>query len=194
MSGSRRAALPLGAGVPPEVAEAIVAETSQGIWAVDADDRTTFVNGRMAELVGAKPEEMLGAPLYDFLDSASGESTREALERRRKGVAEYREIELRRRDGTTLHAFIESIPILDEIGGYAGAVAMVTDITQRKLVDREVGMLAALVRSSSDAIVACSLDGTIQSWNPSAQALFGWSANEMVGRSLAVVLQAGAEG
>src|SRR3954468_21593661 len=138
MAGSRRAAPPLGAGVPPEVVEAIVAETSQGIWAVDADDRTTFVNARMAEMVGARPEEMLGASLYDFLDVDSGASTRIALKRRRTGVAEYREVELRTGDGSSLHAFVESIPLIDSEGRYAGAVAMVADISRRKQIEAEI--------------------------------------------------------
>src|SRR5690242_1461116 len=116
MSRSGAKAPPQGTVIPPEVVAAIVAETSQGIWAVDATGTTTFVNARMAELVGATRAEMVGTPLYDFLDGTTGEQTRVALERRKEGVSEYREVELRRRDGSLLHAFIESIPVLDDDG------------------------------------------------------------------------------
>ncbi|HEX6712803.1 MAG TPA: EAL domain-containing protein [Thermoleophilaceae bacterium] len=176
------------------VTEAIVSQTSLGVWVLDADDRTTFANERMAKMVASTPETMLGAPVYDFLDPSSAEATRAALQRRRSGVTELREMPFQRCDGTTLHALVESMPLHDADGNYAGAVALVGDITDRKQVEREVGLLAALVRSSSDAIVACSLDGTVQSWNPAAEALFGWSANEIAGRSLGTILAAGAEG
>jgi diguanylate cyclase (GGDEF)-like protein/PAS domain S-box-containing protein len=183
-----------GAPALADVVEAIVSQTSLGVWALDADDRTTFVNERMAEMVGAAPAEMLGAPVYDFLGDEAAESTRRALERRRTGISELREMPLQRSDGTTIHALVESMPLHDADGDYAGAVAMVGDITARKQIEREVGMLAALVQSSSDAIVACSLDGTVQSWNPAAEGLFGWSANEIIGRSLGTILAAGPEG
>jgi diguanylate cyclase (GGDEF)-like protein/PAS domain S-box-containing protein len=176
------------------VTEAIVSQTSLGVWVLDADDRTIFVNERMAELVASTAEAMVGARVYDFLDVEAGEATRLALERRRSGVSELRELAFVRSDGATLHALVESMPLHDDDGGYVGAVALIGDITTRKQIEREVSLLAALVRSSSDAIVACSLDGTVRSWNPAAEALFGWSANEMTGRSLGTILAAGPDG
>jgi diguanylate cyclase (GGDEF)-like protein/PAS domain S-box-containing protein len=148
----------------------------------------------MADLVQSTPDAMLGAPVYDFLDPAAAEATRVALQRRHTGVIEMRETTLIRGDGSQLHALVESMPLHNAEGDYIGAVAMVGDITARRQIEREVSLLAALVQSSSDAIVACSREGTIKSWNPAAEALFGWSANEAVGRSLGTILSAGAEG
>src|SRR4051794_6322742 len=179
---------------PSEITDAIVAQTSLGIWALDADDRTVWVNPRMAEMVGSTPEEMLGRPVYDFLAATTGEHTQTALERRRTGISELREVELRGDHGVAVQAVVESLPLLGPDGDYRGAVAMVGDITRLKATERNMALLAALVRCSSDAIVACDLDGAIRSWNPSAEALFGWTANEMHGRSLSTILKAGAEG
>src|SRR3954451_5482090 len=145
-------------------------------------------------MVGSSPKEMVGRPLYDFLDSQTGANTRTARERRRTGIAELREVELRREDGAVVQALVESLPVLGPDGEYRGAVATVADITRRKATERGLGLLAALVRCSSDAIIACDLEGTIQSWNPAAETLFGWTANEMHGRSLSAILKAGAEG
>src|SRR4051794_4214193 len=192
MAGGQQKALPNGLRVR-SVTEAIVTQTTLGMWVLDASDRTIWVNERMADLLGADAADMIGAPIYDYLDPVTGEATRVALERRRTGVSELREVEIRRSDGVVIEALIESIPLFDD-GDYVGAVAMIGDISRRKQVEREVGLLAALVRSSSDAIVACSLGGTIQSWNPAAEALFGWSATEVNGRPLGAVLAAGDEG
>ncbi|HEX4735237.1 MAG TPA: EAL domain-containing protein [Thermoleophilaceae bacterium] len=177
-----------------DVTDAIVTQTTLGVWVLDASDRTSFANDRMAEIVGSSPDRMLGAAVYDFLDSEAAEATRVALRRRRAGISELRELHLRRSDGSTVDVFVESMPVNDADGEYVGAVALVGDISGQRQIEREVSLLAALVQSSSDAIVACSLDATIQSWNPAAEALFGWSAGEMVGRSLGTLLAAGSEG
>ncbi len=159
-----------------------------GIWVLDEHDRTTFVNDRMAELVGSSTDQMLGTSIDDFLDA---DSTRALL---REGHAELREIDLCRTDGELLHALVETMPMRDAAGAYHGAIAVVGHVGHRVRVESEIAMLAALVQSSSDAIIACSLDGTIQSWNPAATSLFGYSPTEVDGRSLALILNAGDEG
>src|SRR5438128_928517 len=113
-----------------DVAETIVARTSLGIWTVDADDRTTFVNSRMADILGVTPEAMLGASLFEVIAATDAEATREALERRRDGVGESREVDLLCADGTVIHTMVESLPLIDEAGTYCGAVAMIGDISQ----------------------------------------------------------------
>src|SRR3954451_10829176 len=97
---------------PSEITDAVVAQTSLGIWALDADDRTVWANPRMAQMVGSSPKEMVGRPVYDFLDSQTGANTRTALERRRTGIAELREVELRGEDGAVVQALVESLPVL----------------------------------------------------------------------------------
>lgn len=177
-----------------DLSRAIVEQTSQGIWVLDTEDRTTFVNERMAEMLGRTRDELIGRPVYEFVHQPKQAQTRTSLARRREGVAELVESELVRADGSVFDALIESSPLTDGDGRYAGAVGMITDISGRKQVERQIAMLAALVQSSSDAIVSCSLDGAIQSWNPAAERLFGWSASETAGRSLSTILHAGDEG
>jgi diguanylate cyclase (GGDEF)-like protein/PAS domain S-box-containing protein len=137
---------------------------------------------------------MLGAPVDVFLDADALVATRIALRRRRTGIPELREVQLRRSDGSSVDVFVESIPVHDADRNYIGAVALVADISSRKQVEREVSLLAALVQSSSNAILACTLDGTVKTWNPAAEALLGWSAAEMTGRSLSRLLATGTGG
>jgi diguanylate cyclase (GGDEF)-like protein/PAS domain S-box-containing protein len=106
--------------------------TSEGIWSIDAAGDTTYVNSRMAEMFGYQVDEMLGRPLFDFLDDEGQRVAGESLGRQRAGTNDRFEFRLFRRDGTALWTLVSTSPIWDEDGHYAGALAIVTDITDRK--------------------------------------------------------------
>jgi PAS domain S-box-containing protein len=109
----------------------IVETTSEGVWTIDADHRTTFVNARMAEMLGYERDEMLGRPLGDFVIGAVPDIAGK-LERRRHGLVEQHEAQLRRRDGSALWVSISNDALASADGEYVGALAMVSDITDRK--------------------------------------------------------------
>jgi PAS domain S-box-containing protein len=69
-----------------------------------------------------------------------------------------------------------------------GAIVMHVDITERRLADETVQRLAAIVENSADAILSKTLDGIVTSWNPAAEAMFGYTAAEIVGRSLQLII------
>ena len=67
-------------------------------------------------------------------------------------------------------------------------VVTFADISQRKHAEEAMSLLASMVESSDDAIIGGRLDGTITTWNPGAERLYGWSAREMVGKNLALLV------
>ncbi|MEP6503078.1 MAG: PAS domain S-box protein, partial [Betaproteobacteria bacterium] len=113
----------------------IVQTAEEGIWMIDAASVTTFVNPKMARMLGYAPEEMLGRSMYDFMDERAREAAREIVRRRAQGIAEQHDFRLSRKDGSDLWTAMSTSPALDEHGAYAGALAMVTDITQRRLAE-----------------------------------------------------------
>jgi PAS domain S-box-containing protein len=110
----------------------IVETASEGIWMLDAGCRTTFVNGRLAEILGYPVAELLGRPTEDFIfpEDLPAHARRVAL--RARGESDTYELRLRRRDGAELWALVSASPVLDAQGRYNGSFAMLSDITERK--------------------------------------------------------------
>lgn len=113
----------------------IVQTATEGIWLLDKDNCTTFVNQQMATMLGYTIEEMLGATLFSFMDSEGLEIANSCLSRRYQGIQEAHDFKFRCQDGSDLWAIISCAPLLDDQGNYAGALGMVTNITDRKLAE-----------------------------------------------------------
>ena len=117
-------------------ARRLLESSFDGIWAIDSELRTNFVNARMAEMLGYSPQEMLGRSLYDFLFPEDVPAEKDAIRRRRSGVSEEFELRYRRKDGSELWARIASSPILATDGTFQGAVAIHSDITRRQRLEQ----------------------------------------------------------
>ena len=133
--------LPFSADLLRAVADVLLATTFDGVWLIDAACRTTFVNHRMATLLGYSIEEMLGRTLFDFMDGASRETAEQNLVRRQTGIAEQHEFRCLRKDGTPIWLLVTANPVLDRAGRYAGALAVIADLSVQK--EREATLVAA---------------------------------------------------
>jgi PAS domain S-box-containing protein len=116
----------------------IVETTLEGIWQLDANGNTTFVNPRMAQMLGHGVDEMLGTPMFDYVDPADRPQAQANLEKRRHGISEHFDFRFRRRDGSDLWTLISTAPLRDAAGQFAGALAMVNDIGARKHAEQEL--------------------------------------------------------
>ncbi len=115
----------------------------EGIWVIDEDARTTFVNPHMAGILGYTIEEMQGQHLFSFMDENGKKIAQQNLERRQQGIREQHDFEFLRKDGTRIYTLLETAPIQNDDGNYAGAIAGVVDITQRRLAEEERKQLIA---------------------------------------------------
>jgi PAS domain S-box-containing protein len=107
----------------------IVHNAEEGIWEIDAAARTSFVNPKMAQMLGYTIEEMLEQPLVAFMDEEGRAILERNIARRQQGMAERHEFKFLRKDGSDLWATLATNPIFDADGSYRGALALVSDIT-----------------------------------------------------------------
>jgi PAS domain S-box-containing protein len=130
----------------------------EGIWEVDREAYTSFVNPRMAEMLGYSAEEMLGRHLFSFMDEAGIKICKRNLERRRLGIYEQHDFEFLRKDGSRLYVSMATSALYDEEGNYTGALAGVQDITERVQAEERLEEAAAaaererLARDLHDAV------------------------------------------
>jgi two-component system cell cycle sensor histidine kinase/response regulator CckA len=109
----------------------------EGIWIVDTNASTTFVNSRMADMLGYTREEMLGHPCFEFCDPEDREGARLEFEEQRGELRtvltpEPREHHFRRKDGSSVWLDITGTPMTDDSGTFTGVLKMCADVTERK--------------------------------------------------------------
>jgi PAS domain S-box-containing protein len=121
----------------------IVDTATEGIWVLGPDTMTTFVNARMAEMLGCSGEEMNGRPLTDFIFEEDAPDHLRKMENRRQGVSENYQRRFRRKDGQTVWTLAAATPIFDDEHRFNGSFAMLTDITERKQAEEEIRTLNA---------------------------------------------------
>jgi PAS domain S-box-containing protein len=105
-----------------------------------------------------------------------------------KGVVQGFEYEVYRKDGTRIWLSDNVRAVRDESGAIIYYEGTVKDITERKQMEEANARLAAIVNSSDDAIIGTTLDGTIVSWNSGAEKLYSYAAEEVIGRSINILV------
>jgi PAS domain S-box-containing protein len=116
----------------------IVETTTEGIWILDSEGKTSFVNPQMSAMLGYSDTEMQGRHLLEFMDEKEQKIALKYLERRQQGIQEKHDFKFCRRDGSNLWAIVSTRAIHDIQGKYIGALAMLTDITDRKQAEEEL--------------------------------------------------------
>src|ERR1044072_1715800 len=115
----------------------IVDTASEGIWIIDAQARTTFVNPRLAEMFGYAPDEMLGREPYEFTFEEEQQAARERIRNRMSGEKRLLDFRCRRKDGSELLATVSTPVLSGTKGEFVGLLALVTDNTERKRAEAE---------------------------------------------------------
>ena len=130
----------------------LVESLNEGIWALDTEGITNFVNSRMSEMLGYNSREMIGISYYSFVPQSLHEDVHESLERRRAGIKERYEIFLLKKNGDLISAELSASPLFDNKGEYAGSFAVVVDITERKMTQEVIEQYTRDLESKNRAL------------------------------------------
>ncbi len=162
----------------------IVETAQEGIWMVDENSRTTFVNKKMCEILEYTEEEMMGKVHFSFMNKDDKENALVSLERRKKGIAENYEISLISKNGKQVLTNISANPIFDDMGNFKGSLGMISDITEKKKADEENRFKANLLKTIGQAAIATDLNGIVNYWNRAAEHIYGWTKEEALGKHI----------
>lgn len=173
----------------------LIETSGQGVWVIDADSITTFVNKKMAEMLGYNIDEMTGMSMYEFMGSEEKAQAADNVKRRKSGIAEQHEFLLSSKDGTGLWVEMNTNPIIDDDGRYKGALAMSTDITERKKMEEALRaskeQMQAIIENAVDGIITADMSGIIESANPAVSSIFGYTQEQLVGESINILMAEG---
>ena len=167
----------------------ITQSMTEALFLLDLDGSLALVNAYGEQITGFRSDELIGRPIFSVLDRAGAVLVRERLEAVRAGrkVVPRFECQVVRRDGRRIPIEMTCTSIVRD-GVVVGRLAVARDITERKQSQAVQALLSSIVESSEDAIVGRTLEGRIVSWNPAAERLYGYTAQEAIGRSVSLIV------
>ena len=190
-----------GASERRELLRVTLSSIGDAVVTTDNYGRVTYLNAVAESLTGWMQQDAVGQPL-DSVFRIVNEQTRRPVESPatkalREGVVVglANHTVLIQKNGRQLAIDDSAAPIRDEHGRVSGCVLIFRDVSAQRRLEQDKAsqlqaarFLASIVESSDDAIVSKSLDGIIQSWNAAAERLFGYTAEQAVGRHISLVI------
>ena len=164
----------------------------QGLTVTNTEGVFEFVNPAYAKMLGYESEDLIGkSPRMLSDQEADQEALKKASEARLQGKTTTYETRINNRQGEPIYALITGAPLRRD-GEIVGAIAVVTDLTERHRT--EAALQASeernrlIVDTALDAVVVIDENGVVTTWNPQAEDVFGWNAEEAVGQKLSEMI------
>ena len=168
---------------------AIIESSEDAIASKDLNGIITSWNKSAERLFGYTAEEIIGQPVTLIIPPELHDDEPIILGKIRAGerIEHFQTVRVHK-NGRLVHVSLTISPIKDDKGNIVGAAKIVRDITRQKKLEEAALRLAAIVESSDDAIASKDLNGIITSWNRSAEKLFGYTPEEIIGKPVLVII------
>jgi len=173
----------------------VTENTSEGVWIIDENGYTTYVNPAMCEILGYKPNEMIGKTLGSYISKNSAQEYSAHISNIRQGIREHKELALTGRDGRIVYASFETAPLIDEQGTYMGALSVISDETPRNEMEKKIKeyeggyeeakrMYGLLADGINGGAYVAELNGIISEITSGIVKNFGLEEKDLVGTRL----------
>ena len=166
----------------------MVEASHDGIWKLDAQLRTVFVNTRMAAMLGRTVQEMHGRPLSEFLADPACAEERANLAAPVGEVPDRRRVTYRRGDGSAISANVSSMPARGTDDNLGGTLTLVSDISDQTRAEQDkhvalerVDLLSKAVEQTTDSVVISDVNGCIEDVNPAFEQTTGFQRGDALG-------------
>jgi len=177
-----------------ETYRTLTERSADGIIIVQ-DMRFRYVNPRIAEILNCTREELLGQPVLDYVHPQDEGTVTERYARRLKGEPVPSDYQIRLRRDRDDYSLVQLNAGLITYQGSPADLVIVRDISDRQRLEHEIvtrqRYLEGVLQSTPDAIVAFDRDHRISEWNPGAEELFGYPADEAIGQDLDDLIASG---
>lgn len=169
---------------------AMFSQAAVGIAIADREGRFTEANEKACSMLGYGLDELRQVSFFEVTHPDDLQRTREESACVLAGERDSYALEKRyvRKDGGTIWSSTTVTLVRDAKGDVDYYFGILQPIDDRKAAEEMGSRLAAVVSSSDDAIITKTLSGIITTWNPAAEATFGYTAEEAVGQSVTMLI------
>ena len=173
-----------------QYARSLIEASLDPLVTISPDGKITDVNEATVKVTGISREKLIGADFSNYFTEPEKARDGYQLVFYKGTVTDY-PLTIRHKDGKLTDVLYNASVYKDVAGNVLGVFAAARDITVQKQASQYAQSLAAIVKSSEDAVISEDLDGVITSWNPAAQKMFGYAEKEALGKPMSIIATPG---
>jgi PAS domain S-box-containing protein len=168
--------------------QTVISNTPFMLTRCSSDLRYQFVSRAFAQMFGGGPKDFVGKPISDIIGEEAFATILPHIQQVLQGKRVEYESEIHYQGIGSRVVRAIYMPDRDQKGNIQGWIASIIDVSDRAHANRLRKQLASIVDSSNDAIVSKDLNGVIVSWNKGAERIFGYMADEVVGKPIVILM------
>jgi len=175
------------AGTDSQYARSLIEASLDPLVTINAEGKITDVNEGSIKVTGRPRETLIGTDFSDYFTEPDKARSGYQETFSKGSVTDY-PLTIRHKEGKLTEVLYNASVYKDPVGRVLGVVAVARDVTQQKKASEERSRLAAMVDTTMDAFIGKSLEGIVTSWNKGAARTFGYTADEIIGQHVSVLI------